>query len=109
MARKSRRRQQPPRTRRPAAGTAAAPVRPAAEARRVGGDQAAVRSVEMSLAPGAPSRRGGRIVLDSGDPAIPLDRVPYFLSDLARLGAVAGAMVVLLVLAALFIIPQVIR
>jgi hypothetical protein len=62
----------------------------------------------MSLAPGAPSRRGGRIVLDSGDPAIPLDRVPYFLSDLARLGVVATAMVVLLVVAALFVIPKVV-
>jgi hypothetical protein len=62
----------------------------------------------MSLAPGAPSRRGGRIVLDSGDPAIPLDRVPYFLSDLARLGVVAAAMVVLLVVAALFVIPKVV-
>ena len=62
----------------------------------------------MSLAPGAPSRRGGRIVLDSGDPAIPLDRVPYFLSDLARLGIVATGMVVLLVVAALFVIPKVV-
>jgi len=47
-------------------------------------------------------------VLDSGDPAIPLDRVPYFLSDLARLGVVATAMVVLLVVAALFVIPKVV-
>ncbi|HYW24240.1 MAG TPA: hypothetical protein VE953_08740 [Terriglobales bacterium] len=65
--------------------------------------------MEMSLAPGTPSRRGGRIVLDSGDPAIPLDRVPYFVTDLARLGVVAAAMVVLLVLGAVFVIPRVIQ
>jgi len=65
----------------------------------------------MSLAPSAapaPSRRGGRVVLDSSDPAIPLDRVPYFLTDLARLGATAAAMVVLLLIGAIFIIPRVI-
>jgi hypothetical protein len=65
-----------------------------------------VRSVEMSLAPAAPSRRGGRIVLESGDPAIPLDRVPYFVSDLARLGVVAAAMVALLVVGAVLIVPR---
>lgn len=74
----------------------------------MGGDQALVRSVEMSLAPGTPARRGGRIVLDNTDPAIPLDRVPYFLTDLARLGIVAGVMVVLLILGAEFVIPRVI-
>ena len=69
----------------------------------------------MSLAPGAAARRpatrarGGRIVLETGDPAIPLDRVPYFLTDLARLGIVAGVMVALLVVGALFVIPLVIR
>lgn len=67
-----------------------------------------MRSVELSLSPGAPSKRGGRIVLDSGDPAIPLDRVPYFVSDLARLGVVAASMVVLLVVGAVFIIPRLI-
>jgi len=35
--------------------------------------------------------------------------VPYFLTDLARLGIVAGVMVVLLILAALFVIPLVVR
>lgn len=60
----------------------------------------------MSLSPAAPSRRGGRIVLDSGDPAIPLDRVPYFVSDLARLGVVAAAMLVLLVIGAELIVPR---
>jgi hypothetical protein len=62
----------------------------------------------MSLAPGA-VKRGGRIVLDSADPAIPLDRVPYFVSDLKRLGIVAGLMVVLLVLGAEFVIPFVVH
>jgi len=60
----------------------------------------------MSLAPGAPARRGSRIILDSADPAIPLDRVPYFLSDLARLGVVAAGMVVLLVVGALLVVPR---
>ena len=59
----------------------------------------------MSLSPGATSRRGGRIVLDSGDPAIPLDRVPYFISDLRRLGVVAASMVGLLVIGAVFVVP----
>jgi hypothetical protein len=63
----------------------------------------------MSLAPGAPARRGARIVLESGDPAIPLDRVPYFISDLRQLGLVAAAMVALLVLGALFVVPLVIH
>ena len=76
---------------------------------RIGGDQALVRAVESALAPSAPSRRGGRIVLDSADPAIPLDRVPYFVSDLKRLGIVGGIMVVLLVLGAEFVIPLLVK
>jgi hypothetical protein len=52
----------------------------------------------MSLAPKGPPRKGGRLVLDSGDPAIPLDRVPYFTSDLLRIGIVAVIMFVLLFL-----------
>ena len=44
-------------------------------------------------------------MLDSGDPAIPLDRVPYFISDLRQLGVVAASMVVLLVIGALFVVP----
>jgi len=65
---------------------------------RVGGDQALVRAVEMSL--GARNQvvkaRGGQRVIESGDPAIPLDRVPYFTKDLVRLAVVGGAMIVLL-------------
>jgi hypothetical protein len=65
---------------------------------RVGGDQATVRSVEMSL--GARNQmvkgRGGRYIIESADPSIPLDRVPYFTKDLVRLGVVGTAMLVLL-------------
>ena len=64
---------------------------------RVGGDQALVRSVEMSL--GARNQftkvRGGRYIVESADPSIPLDRVPYFTKDLVRLAVVGVAMVVL--------------
>jgi hypothetical protein len=63
----------------------------------------------MSLGPAPPTRRGGRVVLDNADPAIPLDRVPYFLTDLRQLGVVAVVMVVLLVIGAKFVIPLVIR
>lgn len=77
---------------------------------RVGGDQAVVRAVEMSL--GAQNRvlKGtrGRMIVQSADPAIPLDRVPYFTNDLIRLGVVAAAMVVLLVAGA-FAVPQLIK
>lgn len=65
---------------------------------RVGGDQALVRAIEMSLGPGAPGPRRGRVVLDAGgDASIPLDRVPYFLPDLQRVGIVGVAMLVLLI------------
>ena len=65
---------------------------------RVGGDQALVRAVEMSL--GARNQvtkvRGGRFIVESADPSIPLDRVPYFTKDLVRLAVVGVAMLVLL-------------
>ena len=64
---------------------------------RTGGGESLVRAVEMSLAPrgaGAGRRQRG-MVLDA-DPAIPLDRVPYFTSDLTKLGIVAFLMLVLL-------------
>ena len=74
-----------------------APQRSVSQA-RVGGDQALVRAVEMSL--GARNQivksRGGRFIVESADPSIPLDRVPYFTKDLIRLAVVGGAMVVLL-------------
>ena len=81
----------------PPAGTGTVPQRSLSQA-RVGGDQATVRAVEMSL--GARNQvvkgRGGRILVESRDPAIPLDRVPYFTKDLVRLAVVGAAMVVLL-------------
>jgi hypothetical protein len=82
----------------PSAGAqVAAPQRSVSQA-RVGGDQALVRAVEMSL--GARNQivksRGGRYIVESADPSIPLDRVPYFTRDLIRLAVVGGAMVVLL-------------
>jgi len=74
-----------------------AAARPVQQA-RVGGDQALVRAVEMSL--GSRNQivkgRGGRYSVESADPSIPLDRVPYFTKDLVRLLVVGGAMVVLL-------------
>jgi hypothetical protein len=79
-----------------ATGTSS-PARGVSQA-RVGGDQTLVRSVEMSL--GARNQvtklRGGRFLIESADPSIPLDRVPYFTKDLVRLAVVGGAMVVLL-------------
>ena len=65
----------------------------------------------MSLAPRQAARRstkGQRLILEDADPAIPLDRVPFFTSDLKRLGVVAGAMVVLMVAGAQ-LIPLIIR
>ena len=77
----------------------AAPSRPGSGP-RIGGNEALVRSVEMSLAPrgagaGRKAQRGA-LSLDGVDPAIPLDRVPYFLSDLRKLAVVAVLMLVLL-------------
>ena len=78
-------------------GTQVAPSRSVSQA-RVGGDQALVRAVEMSL--GARNSvtkvRGGRYLIESADPSIPLDRVPYFTRDLVRLAVVGAAMLVLL-------------
>ena len=77
--------------------TPTAPTRTQQQA-RVGGDQALVRAVEMSL--GSRNQivkgRGGRYVVESGDPSIPLDRVPYFTRDLVRVLVVGAAMIVLL-------------
>ncbi len=77
---------------------------------RVGGDQALVRAVELSL--GARNQvvkgRGGRYIVESADPSIPLDRVPYFTKDLVRLAFVSVAMLVLLVVGSLTI-PQLVK
>ena len=86
-----------------------APTRSVSQA-RVGGDQAMVRAVEMSL--GARNqvmkRRGGGFIVHSADPAIPLDRVPYFTSDLKRLAFVGVGMLVLLT-AGSFAIPHIVK
>src|SRR5438128_11918879 len=88
---------------------AQAPQRSVSQA-RVGGDQAMVRAVEMSL--GARNQiikgRGGRYVVESADPSIPLDRVPYFTKDLVRLMVVGAAMIVLLVVGSLAV-PLVVK
>jgi len=64
----------------------------------------------MSLAPRAAGagRRAPRGPLPDGDPAIPLDRVPYFTADLGRLGVVAAIMLAML-LAGSQLIPHVVR
>jgi hypothetical protein len=48
------------------------------------------------------------MVVQSGDPAIPLDRVPYFTRDLVRLLVVGAAMVVLLAVGS-FVVPQLVK
>lgn len=109
MSRKAKRKAS---TRRPApvpvSSPASSAVRPVSG--RVGGDQAVVRAVEMSLAPGVATRGRGRnrFVIEGGDPAIPLDRVPYFTTDLKRIGVVAAVMLGLLV-AADYIVPALVK
>ena len=91
-------------------GTAVAAPQKSVSQARVGGDQAMVRAVEMSL--GARNQivkgRGGRFVVESSDPSIPLDRVPYFTKDLVRLLVVGAAMLVLLGVGS-FTIPQLVH
>jgi hypothetical protein len=91
------------------AATQTGPMRSVSQA-RVGGDQALVRSVEMSL--GARNQftkiRGGRYIVESADPSIPLDRVPYFTRDLVRLLVVGVAMVVLLGVGS-FAVPLIVK
>jgi hypothetical protein len=88
---------------------AGAPARSVSQA-RVGGDQAMVRAVELSL--GARNqvmkRRGGGFIVHSTDPSIPLDRVPYFTRDLRRLAVVGVAMLVFLA-AGSFAIPHIVK
>ncbi len=114
MSRKSRRKARakyrpPVKASAPVAGGTVSAQRSVSQA-RVGGDQATVRAVELSL--GSSNRilkgRGGRMVVESVDPSIPLDRVPYFSNDLVRLAVVAGAMLVLLGAGAVTI-PQLIK
>jgi hypothetical protein len=100
MARKSRRRSQARRRtdsspRPSAAQQAQAPPPP--------GTAPTARRVEMSLGGTAAasrprsSRRGAGPLMQDADPGIPLEQVPYFTGDLARLGIVAALMVILLI------------
>jgi hypothetical protein len=77
---------------------------------RVGGDQALVRAVEMSL--GARNQvtkgRAGRLIVESADPSIPLDRVPYFTKDLIRVCVVGIAMLVLLAIGSIAV-PAIVK
>src|SRR5919201_1986888 len=77
---------------------------------RVGGDQALVRAVEMSL--GTRNQvvkgRGGRFTVESSDPSIPLDRVPYFTKDLVR-QLVVGAEMVVILGAGSFTVPLIVK
>ncbi|GAC1657193.1 MAG: hypothetical protein NVS9B1_14350 [Candidatus Dormibacteraceae bacterium] len=116
MARKQRRKPAPARSRpvRPQGPSTLAEAPATSSPRaggRVGGEQAMVRSVEMSLGGSAQMRGRGRnrFVLEGGDPGIPLDRVPYFTTDLRRIAIVGVLMIVLLVVAAYTIIPLVVR
>jgi hypothetical protein len=94
----------------PSAGTSSPTATRSLSQARVGGDQAFVRAVEMSL--GARNQvvkgRGGRMVIESGDPSIPLDRVPYFTKDLVRLAVVGAAMLVLLAVGSIAI-PAIVK
>jgi hypothetical protein len=97
-----------------AAGTPGAPGQPLTQRSvpqaRVGGDQVTVRAVEMSL--GARNQvvkvRGGQRIIESSDPSIPLDKVPYFTKDLVRLAVVGAAMVVLLAVGS-FTVPLIVK
>jgi hypothetical protein len=93
-----------------AQAAAAATAQRSVSQARVGGDQATVRAVEMSL--GARNQilkgKAGRFIVESRDPAIPLDRVPYFTRDLVRLAVVGVAMMVLLA-AGSIAIPQLVK
>jgi hypothetical protein len=93
----------------PPAVSSGAPSRSVSQA-RVGGDQALVRAVEMSLGSGNQVIKGprGRMIIQAQDPSIPLDRVPYFTADLVRLLVVGAAMVVLLAAGA-FAIPTLVK
>ena len=97
-----------------AAGTPGAPGVPLSQRSvpqaRVGGDQATVRAVEMSLGTRNQVVKvcGGQRVIESADPAIPLDRVPYFTKDLVRLAVVGAAMLVLLAIGSVTV-PLIVR
>ena len=117
MARKQKRRNAAKARNRPAAVAQASPAaapRPSSATPpggRVGGDQALVRSVEMSLGGSVQVRGKGRhrVVIESGDAGIPLERVPYFTHDLRQIAIVGGLMIILLIVAAYTVIPLVVK
>jgi len=65
----------------------------------------------MSLGGGVQVRGKGRhrVVIESGDAGIPLERVPYFTTDLRQIAIVGGLMIVLLIVAAYTVIPLVVK
>lgn len=104
MARKNKRQQ----LRKPQRGAAARAARPAGlpPAAPAAGGQATqgatpaatqASSVQRPL-PRPVSGRPGASQFATQDAAIPLERVPYFRSDLRRIGITAGFMIVLLIL-----------
>ena len=117
MARKQKRRNAAKARNRPAPAGQTSPsasARPSVAVQsggRVGGDQALVRSVEMSLGGNVQVRGKGRnrVILESGDAGIPLDRVPYFTHDLRQIAIVGSLMIVLLIVAAYTVIPLVVK
>ncbi|GAC1339187.1 MAG: hypothetical protein NVSMB29_06140 [Candidatus Dormibacteria bacterium] len=62
---------------------------------------AAARRRERASRPGSLS--AGFEPLDPGDPSIPYDRVPYVPADLRRVAMIAGAMILLILLADLIV------
>jgi hypothetical protein len=91
----------------PVTATRAVNLEPATGRRRVGrvGPVAAPSSVAgRQQRPGLKSARFGTAAamvepLDSDDPAIPFDRVPYVPADLRRVAVIATVMVVLILIA----------
>ena len=83
---------------------------PGGPATGVGAARQPARAVQLNLAAQRTARRTrpGTIVLEDGDPGIPLSRVPYFLTDLRKLG-LAVVLMILLLLAGSRLIPLVIR
>jgi hypothetical protein len=92
--------------RRAAARRRQAPPRPDAtqsssERSQIGGRATPARGVALELAPrSARAKVAGRAQIEDADPGIPLSQVPYFTSDLIRLGVVAAIMVALLLVGA---------
>jgi len=106
MARKARK----SKARRPVRAVAAtAPLAAASAPAASAPAQRPARPVELTLGNRSnAARRPGRITIENSDPGIPIDRVPYLGSDLARLGITVLVMVGLL-LAGSRVIPLMVR